>query len=349
MKIVQVLDALDFGDGVSNDVINKYNLLKEMGYDTDIYSKWHHEKVGKYRKDIKKLNLNENDILIHHFSGECHCLKEIQNQKCKKILVYHNITPNNFFDFADDDLSVGESQLKEIKENYDYFLADSQFNVISLKKLGVKNEIDVLPILIDFNRLNKYKNNIKNKKNDRKIFLFVGRVAENKKHEDIIRIFNYYYKNIDCNSDMIFVGNTEFSKLYYEKLTKLVDELELNDNITFTGKVDDNIVYDYYNNADVFICMSEHEGFCIPLLESMYFGVPTIAYNSTAIESTMGDAGILVEYKNSEVVAKMIYEIINDIDINKKIIQQQYKWVRNFYKENIKIQLYELINKWSGR
>lgn len=349
MKIIQVLDALDFGDGVSNDVINKYSLLKEMGYDTEIYSKWYHEKVGKYRKDIKKLKLNENDILIHHFSGKCHCLKEIQMQKCKKILVYHNITPQSFFDFEDDNLSEGEKQLKEIKENYNYFLADSQFNAISLERLGISKKVDILPILIDFTQFDKYKTSMRNKKNNTKTFLFVGRVAENKKHEDIIRIFNYYYNNIDCNSNIVFVGNTEFSKLYYEKLIKLVDELKLNDNIIFTGKVDDNILYDYYNRADIFICMSEHEGFCIPLLESMYFGVPTIAYNSTAIKSTMGNAGVLVEYKNIEVIAKLIYEIINNDDINKRIIEQQYKWVSNFYEENIKTQLYELINKWSGR
>ncbi|NRT90798.1 glycosyltransferase [Clostridium beijerinckii] len=349
MTIVQVLDALDFGDGVSKDVINKYSLLKEMGYETEIYSKWVHENVKEYRKDIRNLRLKSNDILIHHFSGECHSLDEILSQNCKKVLVYHNITPEKFFeeDSNSNHCSIGETQLKQIYKNYDFFLADSQFNADSLYNLGVDKQVDVLPILIEFKAFDHYiQNKILSKKE--KLFLFVGRVAENKKHEDIIDIFEYYYSNIDCNSKLVFVGNTEYSKEYHMNLLDKISKLKAKENIIFTGKVDDSIVYNYYANADVFICMSEHEGFCIPLLESMYCGVPTLAYDSSAIGSTMGDSGILVYKKDYKKIAKLIHVILENEKINKSIVDAQLKWVDKFKKENIRNEIVILIKKWSG-
>lgn len=349
MRIVQVLDALDFGDGVSKDVINKYCLLNEMGYTTEIYSQWVHEKVEKYRKDIKELKLNKNDVLIHHFSGQCHSLDKILSQNCKKVLVYHNITPQKFFetDNNSEHCSIGESQLQQIHEKYDYFLADSQFNAECLYDLGVNKKVDVLPILIDFKDFDTYiKNKMLSKKE--KLFLFVGRVAENKKHEDIIDIFDYYYSNINVNSKLVFVGNTEYSKEYYSYLLNKISRLKSNKNILFTGKVDDSVVNDYYANADVFICMSEHEGFCIPLLESMYCGVPTIAYDSSAIKNTMGDSGILVYKKDAEKIAKLIHVILENGAVKKSIIENQLKWVNTFKKENIRNEMSRLIKKWSG-
>ena len=137
MRIIQVIDALDYGDGVSNDVINKYNLLREMGMETEIYSKWFHDKVNTYRYDIDKLKVKENDILLHHFSGKNHTWETVLKANCKKVLVYHNITPAEFFNNSihGERCSEGEQQLLELYKYYNYYLADSEFNVQSLKQL----------------------------------------------------------------------------------------------------------------------------------------------------------------------------------------------------------------------
>lgn len=347
MKVVQVLDALDFGDGVSNDVINKYKLLRDIGFETEIYSKWVNDKVKNYTINIENMSLNEDDILLHHFSGECHCMDEIMKQKCKKILVYHNITPTEFFKQETNakHCSNGEKQLLKYSKEYDYFLADSQYNAQCLQELNVAQKVDVLPIMVDFEKLKKYKN-LARKESSETNFLFVGRIVENKKIEDIIEIFyNFYYK-INCNSKLILVGNTECSKNYYLNLISRINELQLQNNVVFTGKVSDEELYHYYNIADVFVCMSEHEGFCIPLLESMYFEIPTIAYESTAITSTMGEAGILIQEKDFKYISKLIYEILKNSSINSKIITAQLDRINKFEKNYIEKSIIELINKW---
>ena len=354
MRILQVLDALDYGDGVSNDVINKNNLLSEMGYETQIYSKWVNPKVSKYRKDIDKMMLKKDDILLHHFSGKSHILKYILNANCNKVLVYHNITPEQFFNknVHGQRCSEGEEQLKKIYDTYQFYLGDSSFNAECLRNIGISKEIDVLPIYIDFSILDMHldKRIISTRldSNKDKVFLFVGRIAPNKKHEDIIDIFEYYYNNIDCNSKLIFVGNHADYLDYYTSLQKKINDIGLSENIKFTGKVDEDQLYDNYLKADVFICMSEHEGFCIPLLESMYCGVPTIAYEAGAIKTTMGNAGVLVKYKSREMLAKLSYEIINNNMLKNRIIENQYKWIKTFSKEEIKKELRLLIEQWSG-
>lgn len=349
MRIVQVLDALDYGDGVSNDVINKHNIFLEMGFEAEIYSKWSNEKVNNFRKEITKLKVDKNDILLHHFSGKSNILDEVMKAKCKKYLVYHNITPESYLksDINGESYNEGIKQIEKMHINYSGFLADSEYNAECLRNIGITRDIDILPIAINFSNIDTYlKKHTKSQKME-KIFLFVGRVAPNKKHEDIIDIFDYYYKNIDSNCKLIFVGNYVDYMDYYIKLQEKLKLLCLSNTVVFTGKVDEKQLYQNYLDADIFICMSEHEGFCIPLLESMYCGLPTLAYDAGAIKTTMGDSGVIISYKNKERIAKLIYIILNNKRINKQIIDKQNKWVRQFAKEEIKLQIKDLIKKWS--
>ena len=272
---------------------------------------------------------------MHHFSGKNHTWETVLKANCKKVLVYHNITPAEFFNNSihGERCSEGEQQLLELYKYYNYYLADSEFNVQSLKQLGINKDVDVLPILIDFSKIDRLLKNKRKKNTEIKTFLFVGRVAPNKKHEDIIDLFEYYFKNINCNSKLVFVGNYADYMDYFDKLQNKINNLYSSKNIIFTGKIDDEHLYQYYLDADVFICMSEHEGFCIPLLESMYFGIPTIAFDAGAIHTTMGDAGILIKHKSAEKIAKLIHVILTNENIQKQIVDKQYAWVRNFSRE----------------
>lgn len=347
MKIYQVLDALDFGDGVSNDVINKYELLTEMGYKTDIYSKWCHDKVKNYRKDIQELKVEPDDIILHHISGQTFIHEELKKLQCTKVLVYHNMTPPEFLDNKDaENIKNGMKQICSVASEYQYFLGVSDFNGQNLVEMGVTDQYEVLPILIPFENMESYKT--KKRKRKEKIFLFVGRVARNKKQEDIIDIFNEYFSKINYNSRLIFVGNCEYSPEYYQCLQDKIRHLPCRENIEFKGKVSDDEVYAAYNDADVFICMSEHEGFCIPLLESMYFDVLTIGFDAGAVKSTMGEAGVLVQYKDPKCIAQLIHTIFQSKNIYKELIEKQRENVLLYSREQIKKKLQELISSWTG-
>lgn len=344
MKIIQVINALDFGDGVSNDVINKRDLLLEMGYDTEIYSRFAHEKVKHLTKDIEEISVSKNDIILHHFSGESLVLKEVLSCKCCKLLVYHNITPGKFFGF-NGPMDKGEEQLKKYYKEYDGFIGDSKYNLQDLINWGIRGKMKVLPILLNFDEIEKYRIE---KSSKREInFLFVGRVAPNKKHEDIIDIFNYFFEYISQNIKLNFVGNYVAYMEYYEKLLEKIKSLPCKEKIFFEGKVEDNKLYEYYASADIFVCMSEHEGFCIPLLESMCFDIPTLAYDSSAVSETMGKGGILFYDKNPAMIAKVINAVLQNEEIYKKIICKQRERLFFFSKDNIKKNLQKIIEEWS--
>jgi glycosyltransferase involved in cell wall biosynthesis len=235
----------------------------------------------------------------------------------------------------------GRQQLEKLVGKFDYYIADSDFNVQELIKLGC-SPASVMPIVVDLKVRGVRK--VYRSKTPKK-FIFIGRVAPNKKHEDIILIFNYYYSYIDPASELYLVGNYQDYMPYYNKLKNLVDSLPSRSNIHFTGKVSDGELDYHYKTADAFICMSEHEGFCVPILESMSYGVVTFAYDSGAIRTTMGDSGILITEKMHEEIAELISYVLDNEQLSQSIIDRQYNWLTHFSREKSIQRLSAIIDK----
>ena len=165
-------------------------------------------------------------------------------------------------------------------------------------------------------------------------FLFVGRLSPNKKQEDIIKTFYYYHKYINSNSRLFLIGSQAGAEKYHAQLQNLVTQLNL-DNIHIMGRVDFKELLAYYKLADVFISMSEHEGFCVPLLESMYFGIPIIAFDSTAIPYTLKGCGVLFKEKQYEEVAELMNFLMDNRDLNHRIVEKQRKRLKEFDKSGL--------------
>lgn len=354
MNIYQALDVIDYGDAVSNHVVNIHKLLKVLGHNTKIYTKWIHEKRIEYYNDINKIKVNCDDILLYHYSGKSAIIENVKKLKCKKVMVYHNITPSSYFEENKDLHELCEGgicQLKKITSYFDGFIADSEFNKNDLISMGIdSNIIDVVPIYLDFERINNFSINktlVDTYQNGFKNFLFVGRVVPNKKIEDIISIFSYYYTNINRKCNLFIVGNLEQVPQYYDKLIRIAKESDCAHNIFFTGKVCDADLYSYYSLADLYICMSEHEGFCVPLVESMYFKIPVIAYDACAIKYTMGGAGVLVYKKDYNIIGELCNVILQNNEISSTIIENQNNRIKEFDKNNIMTKLLTAIEKYS--
>jgi len=355
MSIYQALDVVDFGDAVSNNVINMSNLLAELGYNTKIYTRWIHDKRIEYYNDINKLKVNNDDILFYHYSGKSSIIEQIKRLKCKKILVYHNITPPHYFKNNKDLHELCEGGLTQLKENLIYFdgyVSDSEFNKQDLISMGIKEEsIEVIPIFIDFGKMEEVGNNnvlIDNyKNNNQRNFLFVGRIVPNKKVEDVLSIFNYYYTKISNNSNLFLVGNFEQYPEYYEELKIFMKDFACTQKVFFTGKVSDSDLYSYYRLADLFLCMSEHEGFCVPLIESMYYNIPIISYDACAVKYTMGDAGVLVYKKEYDTIGELCNLILEDGELNSYIIEKQSKRLKEFERDSIIQKLLTTIKKYT--
>lgn len=345
-----MLTVLRYGDAIGNDVLALDGILDTMGYSAEIHAQ-HVDgmitlKIADLlkKKKIKTIppmpDLCSDDVLIYHLSTGTELNGMIRKLSCRKICVYHNITPAEFFTQYDTtserNCETGIKEVTALKDTFDYCLADSEFNRSDLIKYGFKCPIDVLPILVPFSDYDKKPSRAVMKKYDDDItnIIFVGRVVPNKKQEDVIAAFSAYKKNYNEKSRLFIVGGYG-PRVYKQRLGDYVGALELSDDVVFTGPIPFDHVIAYYRLADVFLCMSEHEGFCVPLLEAMHFDVPIIAYDATAVPETLSGSGALINDKDPLLVAGIIDKIVSDKDLRDSIICSQRQRLAYFSYENV--------------
>lgn len=353
MRVIQMLDALDFGDGVSNDVIHLHELLDELGIANRIYSKWWNERVRSYTTSIDEYCYQPGDCIIYHFSGKSHILEQAVSYPCRRMVRYHNVTPPEFFLPDNPDAATscreGLAQIQRSIARFDGALADSPFNASDLISYGADaSRVKVLPIVFDFDKYRSTKTvpELARKLSSAPYFIYIGRMAPNKCIEDVLAAFEYYYRFHDSSACLYLVGNTEHSPAYMERLMQQHARMSAKDHAVFTGKVSEEELLAYYRGAAASLCMSEHEGFCMPLLEAASFDVPVIAYDSCAVPYTMGDSGILLRKKDPSLTAHLMDEVAHDQGLRWSIIEKQRENLEKYSRESIKMQLQTLLREW---
>jgi glycosyltransferase involved in cell wall biosynthesis len=317
------------GDAVSNDVIGMYETLSRNLFDVKIFAENFtilNPQVTHPNK-IKNFLNKSSDILIYHYSvGWDYGMELLSNINCKKIVKYHNVTPPEFYEgICEDYASVcraGRKQLKNlVKVNCDLYLADSQYNLEELISIS-KEEIQEIQgsVVFPFHHIDRLQeieadmSVLERFKNDRKVnILMVGRLAPNKGHLALISAFNVYHKVYNPNSRLLIVGSQDprLSK-YKEMLDINIRNWNLQDSIFYAGRVSDKALKSYYLVSDLFMIMSEHEGFCVPLIESMSMKLPIVAYGSTAIPYTLDKSGLVWQELDPYLFAGSVDHILRD-------------------------------------
>lgn len=346
MKVFQVTPSLSYGDAVSNDALAIRQILQEEGYDTDIYTVTMDSRLPQgtahYLNDMPAPEAD--DLLFYHGAIGTGLTEKLQSFRCKKVMIYHNITPPEFFQPYSRVLTratrMGYAEIQEMAKVFDRCIADSEYNKQNLRDMGYECEIDVCPIVIPFEdydqepdaeTIAKYQGDgITN-------LLFVGRIAPNKRQEDIISAFAAYQKAYNPDSRLFLVGSCgEELRNYEARLKDYIKALGLEGKAFLTGHIPFRTILAYYRLADVFVCMSEHEGFCVPVPEAQHFDKPIVAYRSSAVPETMGDGGLLVDEKDPYVVAAAINRVMTDEKLRNDILKAQQKKLDEMSYESVK-------------
>lgn len=345
-RIIQIVASLNFGDAVGNDVRAIARALNEAGYITGIFTLAVHPKIkdeGVYLINMLP-ELNENDLIIYHYATADELADIIKEAPCKVVLRYHNVTPPEFFHGYDEKAEIitrkGLVQIKGMKDAIDYGIVVSDFNKKDLIDMGYQCPIAVAPILIPFKDYEQEpdKDVVTRYSDGKTNIVFVGRIVPNKKFEDVIACFAAYKEKYDPTARLFLVGNYQETDTYYQYLQEYIKKCGVKD-VIFPGHIAFNAILAYYKIADLFLCMSEHEGFCVPLVEAMFFETPIVAYASTAIPGTLGGSGVLVETKEPEAVAEKMHQVITDQAYREEIIEKQKRRLEDFSYDRIKEQI----------
>ncbi|MEW6455769.1 MAG: glycosyltransferase family 4 protein [Acidobacteriota bacterium] len=340
--IHQILTSLTYGDAISDEALEIMRIVKEQGLQSYIFSYYFHPKMAhlRYRKEDFFGMVSSDDILVFHFSIGSPISSLYLFSRQKKILIYHNITPYEYFIDYQRDLAkftyLGRKELEKFAPVTDLGLGDSSFNREELEASGYR-KTGVLPVIRDFSKFDKAENVSIEKiyRNKKTTIIFVGRIIPNKKFEDLIRVFYLYKKMYNQNSQLILIGEHGGFERYYYSLLNLIEELKLKD-VIFPGHVTFDELSSFYRISDLFLCLSEHEGFCVPILEAFYHRIPVIAFNSSAVSETMNGGGTLIENKDYEFIACLIDVIINNEELRDKIIKSQDEAMEKYKMEKLK-------------
>jgi len=337
MRVDQLLPAFHRGDAIGDEAAHMRDALRRRGYASDIYRltcdpglEAESLPFGDYSAP------SASDAAILHFALPSPLTQALAGLPCRKAIVYHNITPPEFFaDFSAEMARIcraGREELAGLAGAVDLALADSEYNCRELRELGFRRA-EVFPLFVDFSRYDRPHSPFVYDlfKDGRVNILFVGRVAPNKRIENLIKVAFYYKKYISPLVRLIVVGKTQSSVPYYRSLQRLADEFYLRpEEVLFTGHLPEEEMTALYRASDVFLSLSEHEGFCLPLIESMVFDLPIVALDRTAVPFTLDGAGILVKEWRVDAVAELTARVARDPGVRSAVIEGQRRRLAAF-------------------
>ena len=328
-RVHQVLATLGYGDAIGHEVIGIQRVLLGAGYESEIFVETADRRLESLTTDYRDMvgAVGPDDVLIHHFSIGSRASRTAYALPGRMALVYHNITPPEYFLGVHKDLVKlcfrGRRELTAYIPRVELALGDSEYNRQELADLGFPSTA-VLPVVPDFAHLEVTPNTMTSERFDDgwTNVMFVGRVIPNKKFEDVIRAFHVYRTRHNPRSRLLLVGSYSGFEKYLAMLHALVARLGTPD-VHFLGHVTNEELTALYDVADLFLCASEHEGFCVPLIESFHKRVPVLAYAATAVPATMDGGGVLYDTKDPFEVARVMAAILDDPDLEDAVVASQ--------------------------
>ena len=312
MKVCQVINALDRADAVSSCLLEMDRMLSGLGHQTEIYYGSAHRSLASRGRRVTELEPGAGDLVLFHYAGHSQILGRVTRFRGHRSLVFHNVTPAHFFVGMPETYEFcrrAEEQLPRLAECFDSAIAVSEFNAGTLRKIGFSH-VHVLPIasatsgvadvVSDASRPRK-------RSGSETRLLMVGRVAPSKGLHFAIEALPAIEERLGRRVTLSLVGRTEGYAPYLAYLSETIGRVGVEDRVQLTGSVSLPRLRAHYEAADLLLHLSEHEGFCLPLVEAMALDLPVVAARAGAVEETLGGAGILLDDRSPSVVAAGIF------------------------------------------
>jgi glycosyltransferase involved in cell wall biosynthesis len=330
MIVNQWIPAAHRGDAVGDNARGLRALLEDWGLESEIYALSIDDDLRDDVRPWSDPDARQGDVTILHFAIPSPMTNALATLPGTRVLCYHNVTPARFFaPFAPDIARLareGRRELAGLLGRVDMAFGVSEYNRRELESLGFP-DTGVLPLLVNVERLADARPvpSLERILSDGLVnILFVGRLAPNKRIEDHVRLAEMFKRYVDSQYRFIFVGKYDAVPRYHDAIRALIGEFQmLPERFWFTGQVPDDELAAYYRHAHAYVSLSEHEGFCAPLVEAMAMDVPILAYAAAAVPETLGGAGVSFAPKDLEYAAELLGGLIYDEPFRRQVIQGQ--------------------------
>jgi glycosyltransferase involved in cell wall biosynthesis len=345
MRIDQWVPALHRGDAIGDSARLMRDAFRRWGYTADVYAFDMDDDLegdGRYYRDWTPGGAD--DVVMMHYALPSAMTHHLRDHKGRRVLIHHNVTPPEFFAAYDAEMvricRIGREELALLK-NVDLALGDSEYNRQELEAAGFRRT-GVLPIYLDFARYRQAPNPVLLRflGDGPANVLFVGRLSPNKKHDDLIRLASYWKRFISADVRLVLVGKLPRTRHYFDALQAYLYEHGFTPwEVLFLGHVEHDDLLACYRAAHVFVSMSEHEGFGVPLVEAMLMDVPIVAYRCTAVGHTLGDAGLQFDTKDIAPMAEAAHLLARDAAARASVLAGQARRLTAFAPETVEAAL----------
>ena len=318
----QLLPSYARRDAIGGHAQRLQALLHRAGYESEVFARWREDPPGPcHPPSALRARPGERTVLLYHLSTGSEVATFVAERSEPLVVDYHNVTPSDVFGRWEPsigpELALGRRQLAGLAARADLAVADSAYNAAECRSVGYIRA-EVAPILLDVDQLVGEVDEVASQRLGEERasqggadWLFVGRLAPHKAQHDIVKALAAYRRAYDPQARLTLVGGAS-SHAYQTALEAYVAELGLDGAVRIRGSVSGGEMAAHYATADVFVCLSDHEGFCVPLLEAMAHGLPVVAYAAAAVPETLGGAGLLLPAKDPATVAAACHRVVTD-------------------------------------
>ncbi|RLB66549.1 MAG: hypothetical protein DRH08_05915 [Deltaproteobacteria bacterium] len=343
----QFTPAIATSDGVSQGVFYTQQLLRELGFFSIVYANHIDDALKGRVLHIDEYHPSANNVLFYHHAISHKHHELIMGFPDLRVLIYHNITPSHFFKDSphlQEIVDCGRAQLRTALPHITASYADSRYNANELVSVGYSNPV-VIPALVDMGRClaRAEKAGTNCLPSDVFNLLFVGRIVSNKNQHQLVNVLYSLQEIFGKDRVKLHLIGKVSEPEYMDFINAHISTLGLANMVNIVGLASDELLYDYMCCADLFLGLSEHEGFCMPVLESICCGLPVLAYKAGGIETTLGYAGLL-SCKASNAIAQIVAGYIKDPAKLETLRQSQQKHLQQFSGAHLKQQLREFLN-----
>ncbi len=321
-RIDQILPSLASRDAIGGHVMRLRGLLRERGFESEIYFGNSTPDRAEDGRPITALGEHgpSGRVLLYHLSIGSGVADVFRDRPERKFVNYHNITPADLLEpwipHVGEEVRWGRAQLRHLAPVTEFAVADSRFNQGELDEAGYATTTAV-PLLVDLESFGGTPDPARSAELARQRrrggadLLFVGKFAPHKAQHDLVKALVAYRRLYDPDARLHLVGSP-IGDEYQSAVLRFAADLGLADAVHVAGSVTHEELIAHYAHADVFLCLSDHEGFCVPLIEAMSHRLPIVAFGTTAVPETVADAGIVLPTKRPATVAAAIHRVVSD-------------------------------------